>query len=217
MIQQDYILRLIEMIAALIARILFHKDAKALILARQTLIEGCSSILGLDYLIVRRLSTEALLDLLSTEGIPNPGKCLVVAEVMNQDAGLLDEESRPAEANVLRVRSVTFYLEALHALKDDQQSKYVAKIESVLAKLNDHCIPSSLLRKVLRFFERTGSFAKGEDFLFKAVHAGARGSIEEGVAFYEALLKKDDHALSLGNLPRQEVEEGLQELKAADK
>jgi len=44
------------------------------------------------------------------------------------------------------------------------------------------------------------------------IESGQENSLEEGIAFYRRLAAKSDDELSRGALPREELEEGLQEL-----
>lgn len=67
---------------------------------------------------------------------------------------------------------------------------------------------------ILAFAEKAGKFSVGEDSLFKVLRLVGPDPrvIERGIAFYEELKKLDDAALEAGNLPREEVEESLQQL-----
>lgn len=68
----------------------------------------------------------------------------------------------------------------------------------------------------LNYAEALGSFAKGEDALFRVLKLVGPNPrvIERGMAYFKGLLDKDDAALEAGDLPRDEVEESLGRLEA---
>jgi len=69
-----------------------------------------------------------------------------------------------------------------------------------------------LLEKVFRYYERMGRYDRAEDVLYEILEVKPEFS-NEGVQFYERLLKRSDEELVKGNLPRDEVLEGMQEMK----
>lgn len=68
---------------------------------------------------------------------------------------------------------------------------------------------------LISFHEQMGSFADAEDALWKALDvAGDHEDIlRRGLAFYENCRKHADSKLEAGNLPREEVEDGLIDLQ----
>ncbi|MCC6625318.1 MAG: hypothetical protein IT385_28985 [Deltaproteobacteria bacterium] len=66
------------------------------------------------------------------------------------------------------------------------------------------------------FAETLGEFARAEDALFKVLRLVGPDArvVERGMKLYQALLEKDDAALSAGNLPRDEVDESYRQLQA---
>lgn len=68
---------------------------------------------------------------------------------------------------------------------------------------------------LISFHEQMGSFADAEDALWKALDvAGDHEDIlRRGLAFYENCRKHADSKLEAGNLPREEVEDGLADLQ----
>lgn len=68
---------------------------------------------------------------------------------------------------------------------------------------------------LISYNEKLGRFADGEDCLWKALDVAGNDPriLQRGVAFYETCRKQADPRLEKGNLPRNEVEDGYQELK----
>ncbi len=68
---------------------------------------------------------------------------------------------------------------------------------------------------LISYNEKLGEFADAEDCLWKAIEvAGNEPQIlRRGLVFYETLRKQTDARLEAGNLPRDEVDEGYEEIK----
>ncbi|MBA2663246.1 MAG: tetratricopeptide repeat protein [Bradymonadaceae bacterium] len=69
---------------------------------------------------------------------------------------------------------------------------------------------------LISYHERLGQFAEAEDGLWKALEVAGNDAqiMRRGLAFYEACRKQADVRLEAGNLPREEVDEGYEEIKA---
>lgn len=69
---------------------------------------------------------------------------------------------------------------------------------------------------LIYFHERTGAYASAEDALFKALEVVGDNEeiLQRGKQFYESCRKQADTRLEEGNLPRDEVEEGYNEILA---
>jgi tetratricopeptide (TPR) repeat protein len=68
---------------------------------------------------------------------------------------------------------------------------------------------------LISFHEQMASYADAEDALWKALDVAGNHEdiLRRGLAFYENCRKQADNRLESGNLPRQEVEDGLADLK----
>jgi hypothetical protein len=68
---------------------------------------------------------------------------------------------------------------------------------------------------LMEHYEQTGQFGKAEDALFAILDGDVdhEVALNFGISFYERLLGKSDAQLADGNLPRNEVEASLQELR----
>ena len=116
------------------------------------------------------------------------------------------------------------YLKALHfflaaALRDHdvKDIDLATPIEDIMHKLEEYELPLKTKSRLFRYYEMIGSYARAEDVLFEMVEAeepAGDEEIEQGIAFYQRLLKKSDADLSAGNMSREEVEEGLAQLRA---
>jgi hypothetical protein len=115
----------------------------------------------------------------------------------------------------------TLRLKALHVLlqtalrsEDAEWPEFVPPID-VLADNLKEALPVQTHGLLMQHFERSGQFAKAEDSFHAALEQfpDSPALRQLGVSFYQRLLAKSDSALEAGNLPRAEVEAGLEQLR----
>ena len=85
--------------------------------------------------------------------------------------------------------------------------------------LADEALPLQTQASLMQHYERTGQFAKAEDMLYGMIEVepGNAGLLDFGISFYERLQGQSDDNLVVGDLPREEVETALEDLKAKRK
>lgn len=88
--------------------------------------------------------------------------------------------------------------------------------EAAHASLGDQVVPIYITSQMnlISFYEKESSFGDAEDCLWKALDVVGNHPqvLERGKFFYESCRKQADGRLEAGNLPRDEVEEGLTEI-----
>ena len=88
--------------------------------------------------------------------------------------------------------------------------------ERAYEKLGQPVLPVYIISQInlISYNEKLGRFADGEDCLWKALDVAGEDPriLERGVVFYETCRKQADPRLEEGNLPREEVEEGYEEI-----
>ena len=218
MIRRDYILRMIEEFMQALARIRALKKDQRLQDAVSLTEEEFKRVSGLDSESLLRLSeTELLAKLIQTEPIH------AVREKMSILTTLLREAGDIAVAEGRAEDSRACYLKGLHLLLDSllrgeafEMPEFVPKVEEFVAALADAELPMQTSALLMEHYERTGQFGKAEDALFAILDAEPKNAaaIEFGVSFYERLQRQNDLRLAEGNLPREELEAGLEDLRA---
>ena len=137
-------------------------------------------------------------------------------------ATLLCEAGEVAAAQHRGDESRTFYLKGLQLLLDtlaqgeiSEYPSFGPKVEAFVCALTDSPLPLTTQALLMQHYERAGEFAKAEDALFAMLDAepDQPGLVEFGLAFYQRLQGKSDAVLRSGNLPRPELEAGMEELR----
>lgn len=161
-------------------------------------------------------SDENLMDMIKTDGTLNADKCIMMAKLLEEEGEIYESQGNYNEAFYLDLKAINLLLEA-YINKDnncDLQS-YFSDIDLIIERISDYKLPISLENKILDYYIKTDKYDKAEDMLYDILEHNNfdEDSIKKGIAFYELLLTKDDESLESSNLPREEINESLQQLK----
>lgn len=105
------------------------------------------------------------------------------------------------------------FIETLIADSKFHQKEYLDKINELVEKIIKYELPNKTQFKLFQYYELIGCFGKAEDILYELIDIKYRGILAEGKSFYERLLNRSDNELLNGNLPRDEVQEGLAQIE----
>jgi hypothetical protein len=216
MIRRDYIVSMIEEMGRALAQIRTLRRSGRAELARQMVDEECAKLAAMGVAGILGLSETALLARVSEGQYAHTVhlRTLAVVALLREAAEIADGEGKEEEARGI-------YLKALHLLmgvlsQEDPAGfpEFVPGVEAILTALQDKPLPVETQAALMRHYEATGQFGKAEDALFSILDAvGADPEvIGFGRAFYERILRRSDASLAGGNLPRDEAEQGLNEL-----
>jgi hypothetical protein len=176
---------------------------------------------GLTTGFINSASEEMLLNLISPLGVLNVEKCLWMAVLLQQEGDIYVELGKSKESYYRYLKSLHLFLEIASHNSDVKDIDITMAIEDILNKLAEYELPLKTKTKIFRYFEKMGSYARAEDVLFEMVEGEEKENepasdeiIEQGIAFYNRLLKKSDADLQAGNLSKDEVEEGLAHLES---
>jgi len=221
MINKDYILRMAERFGRYLAIILrlreYNKQEEALLYIDELFLQTT----GLTTGFINSASEEMLLNLISPLGVLNVEKCLWMAVLLQQEGDIYVELGKSNESYYRYLKALHLFLEVASHNSDVKDIDITMAIEDILNKLAEYELPLKTNNKIFRYFEKMGSYARAEDVLFEMVEGEEKEKepasdeiIEQGIAFYNRLLKKSDTDLKAGNLSREEVEEGLAQLES---
>jgi len=217
MIRRDYILRMIEEFMQLLARISSLKTGQQWNEAFASLDQGLERLLGCSATGLARLTDTELLARL-IKGEPTQAvrdKALIVSTLLKEAGDIAIQQNRLDDGHLFYLKGLLLLLDPVAWDDSLERPDYVPRVASFLGALQDRPLPRETLVRLMRHFERTGELAKAEDCLFALLDAGTSGPelVKFGEAFYERLKNHTDAQLLEGNLPRAELESGLDEFR----
>lgn len=217
MIRRDYILRMIEELRRMLEVVIALKAERRWAQVTGTVDEQFQRLLGLTGVEAIRLTeTELLARLLQGEASAFMREKTLFLVTLCKEAGeAADAQGRAEEGRA-------FHLKGLHLLLATSQEEepldapdFVPRLDALVAALPADSLPLPTRLLLMHHYERIGAFAKAEDALFALLDAEPNhgGLLDLGIAFYERLRRKTAAELAAGNLPVEEVEAGLAELR----
>lgn len=221
MIRRDYILRMIEECIRALARISSLKQDQRWNEASEELDVEFKKLIGDGARAVAQLSEAELLARLMQDGPTHAlrDKTLILTTLLKEAGDVAAAAARMQDSRECYLKALHLLLEALRRGEVVEGPEFVPKVELLRELLAAAPLPARTHALLMQHYERTGEFAKAEDALFAMLDAESDNDaiVEFGIAFYQRLLAQSDSALNQANLPRAEVEEGLNELQGRRK
>lgn len=220
MFRRDYVLKMIEEFAEALARIRALKKARDLGQAWLLTEEEFKRITGIDSEALLKLSeTELLARLIETE--PSHAvreKTFFLTTLLKEAGDIAAAEGRAEESRECYLKGLHLLLDSLARGDAFEQPEFVPKVDLFVEALDGE-VPAQTSALLMQHYETTGQFGKAEDAFFAILDEDLNNemALNFGIAFYERLLGRKDTQLEDGNLPRAEVESGLEELRARKK
>lgn len=220
MFQKDWLLRQLEMLAALSARILALRrsgDNKA---AQALIDETYRELFHLEPGLLTLMPPEFLIDKVRSGNRIDGHRALVLAALLREHAGTGEANDLPLSEDsaqqALLQRSLAVFLACAEDGTLPPEHERIYDLRQTLDAVDYESLAPELKYRLFHFFEDAGQYAEAENVLFDLIESSAapQALIAEGIAFYEWLLEQDDADLAAGNLPRDEVDESLARLRA---
>lgn len=212
MITRDYVMRMINMMVAMLLRLVGFKNEKEYPKAILDIQTTGKTIFGMDWDLVKGFSVPQLMQLFGSDLSVAVPKVYVLAVLLKEEAGIRALMSPDSEPQDLFEKSLHLLLETYLQFNEPVEERHREFIDDVLDRIRRRPLPVDLLEQIFRYEELVGRFANAEDALFRIVEVRPE-FVDEGVRFYERLLKRPQEELAAGGLPRMEVLEGLSDLK----
>ncbi len=213
MLKNDYIMQIINQFTEFLTQVLFRIKSGETEKTHQDIQTAAERFLGLKLDLILSLSNKELINMLSVNGEINVEKSYMAAQLLICEANIRDANNGSGSIEIY-IRSLDLFLKSFGQMYEMLKIEAVPTINQILLVLRNQDLPIDIYRLLIPFYEHQGQYSKAEDCLFELVDNGFEEALQIGQSFYSRLLEKTDQELEHGNLPRSEVNEGLQELKA---
>ena len=212
MIERDYIMRMINQLTRALARILMLKKEHQYAEALKEINTSGRTLLGVDLGMMHMFSDTQLLQLFGKDDTLEIPKCYILGLLLKEDAELLHLQGNEEQSLTTAMKSLSLLTETYIRHAEPVEPGHIGHVDSVIEYLAGAGLPVELREKVFRFYAATGRYDKAEDCLFDLLELSP-SLRQEGIQFYTLLLEKADEELERGNLPRDEVVQGLADLQ----
>ena len=179
--------------------------------AKERVNKELKSLVGIDIGTVDVFSFNSLDGLISKEMQYNAEKFIAFACLMNLQGKLSNDENSKIQ---YYEKSLEGFYKA-YTEDDETNSKYLDEAVESAGELINYELSLDLNKKIFKIYELANKLDKAEDTLFYMLRkTNDDGSmILEGMRFYNRLKEKELDELVLGNLPIEEIEDGISELE----
>lgn len=213
MLQRDYFMKMTQKLAAVLTKILLHKETKNYEDAEKEIETAAKTIVGLDLKLISVLSAEDVITLMKSSDV-YAGRCLVSAELLKEYADILSEKDKSEESINIYKKSLYLYVEAILTKELPAPEEYYPRINFFIINLSPLGFTSEFKLKLIEYFEISGQFSKAEDMIFDIADENVEGFDKKALSFYNRLQSKSDDELIKGNLSREEIRESLEEIQS---
>ncbi|MDR3602043.1 MAG: DUF6483 family protein [Desulfosporosinus sp.] len=217
--EKDYFMKMVKEFATAIGKIIGLKSENKIEESQGVLSETLKYFTGLDKEVVEALPYEILIHKVSGSRQLNLEKCLMLGELLTQQADIYEIKLEKPRARSLYLKSLNILINGL--LDDDTSvsEQNQEKVNELIEKTGLFNLPDESKLLLFQYYELTKNYAKAEDVLFNLIETveAKNDILAKGISFYERLINKDQAELEEGNLPIVEVLEGLANLKGYKK
>ena len=209
MIQKDHIMRIVQQMTQALAQVLFRKNSGQYQEALGEIQNAGQLFLGLDLNAVEAIGYEDLQRALRVKKAQDVEHVSLVAELLRHQGDCFDFEAAPEAARYSYTLALDLYLDLGTTDQRLQLADLATRIDLLLGHLDPFSLDADTQLKLFRYLDTAGRYAAAEDLLFRLADEHPTVQLyDEGIAFFDRLLKKSYRYLKAGNLPYEEVKEG---------
>lgn len=209
MFVNDYIKRMVKLCARAIGKINGLKNDGRFSDARIELDETYKKLSGLDSTLINNISFNDLLRMLRSEGSIKVEKCIAIAELLKVDGDLYNEQHDNDSAIDRYERSLNMFIES-YFYDAKVMNEYSTKIDTLINILSEYKLSYDTYNRIIKYYEAEGLYSRCDDLIFDIIDIMPKKEyLNDFCSFYKNLMEKSDDELVKGNLPREEVNESL--------
>lgn len=161
--------------------------------------------------LIRSLSDEDLVRMMTTNGLLEADHLGAIAILVRQEAELHAELGREDESFVLSIKALHLFLRLSLADTETVIVNPNEQIAELLEELLPYELPVHTKKLLSTWHEAEGRYDQVENMMHELLDDRVL-SAADATDIYRRLLLQDDERLVAGGLPRAEIEQGLREL-----
>lgn len=211
MFQRDYFMRMIEQMTEAVGQIMNLRQGRKHEEALLFIDELLDKRFRLSSKLIRSLSDEDLMKVMTTNGILEADHLQAIAILMKEEAELYSELGRKDESFFAYVKSLHLFLRLSLVDAEPTIVEPSGQIKVLLERLSPYELPASAKRLLMEWHETEGHYDLAENVMYELLDDNALKP-SEAVEIYRRMLLQNNERLEAGGLPREEIEQGLKAL-----
>ncbi len=154
MIRRDYMMRLIEQFSEALSKLLKLKESKnygdALSLIGQTYEE----LLGFDSLFISSFGTDDLISIISTDGVPDVNKCIIIATLLKEEGEVFEAQNQIDISNMRYLKSLDIFLRGLLSEGEIEIDTSSYDLEKIVDKIGKGNLTHEIKDRLSKYYEK---------------------------------------------------------------
>lgn len=212
MFERDYIKRLIQQFAQVIEKIILYKKQQDWQQIQMVIDVSAKQLLGLNPDLIESMDSKSLSSMFQISDDMDHEKCFILGSLLQEQA-IVYQNTNTDENMVYKtfLKSFDLFVVAL----ENEELRNVQNIHAVhecCNSLQQFRLEKSSLVKMFNFYNSLSNFAEAENIILLLLKDDTKASKKLAREFYTDLLQLNNSDLNKGNLPREEIIEGLHKL-----
>jgi hypothetical protein len=212
MIQKDYIMRMIEQMGKILAKVLLNKEEGRQEEAIKEIDNSFGALFGIDLKLLITLPNKNIAELfgISNDKSTRSVKCLIAAKLFYNKLQLRNDISTEEYQEIIH-KALGLYLRGMLNIgyTEINLTEYIEDIRSIVKNLNGN-LSTEEMSLLFGFYKQLKEYNKAEDYLFHLKDANYPNIKQIGLAFLRELEKNDVNELAQAGLTSAEVKESIQ-------
>ena len=182
--------------------------------AKERVNKELKALVGIDIGSVDVFSFNSLVGIISKDMQYNAEKYIAFGCLMKLQGQISNKENNENLKIQYYEKSIEGFYKA-YTEDDEINYKYLDDAVEVAGELSNYDFLLDMDKKIFKLYELADKLDKAEDTLFYMLRKtnNDESMILEGMRFYNRLKEREPDELILGNLPIEEVEDGISELE----
>lgn len=188
MFRRDYIVRMIEDMTAMVAKVMTLKQDKKTTEALWEVDELLMRHFRINSRLLNSLSVEDIIDMFRLGGVLESDKLQGVARLLKEEGGIYAAKGDQDQALFREMRSLHLFLYAdLHGA-DRELLNMTGDIKELLEEVEPYRLPAKTERSLMAYQESLGHYAKAENSLYRLWEQGEDVAAEGRELYGRSLL-----------------------------
>ncbi|MGL4109838.1 DUF6483 family protein [Clostridium sp. LP20] len=185
--------------------------------ACQAINKEFKGLVGLDLDTISSLSFDSIKAIISRDNQYNAEKYIALGELLNLQGIVYSSQKDEMNKVIHFGKALQAFVQAYEE-DDSIDKKYLDDAEKMIEDLRQYELTLEDDKRIFTIYELLNQFDRAEDMLFYMlkINNNSKEIIKAGLDFYNRLKEKPEELLEKGNLPLEEIEDSILQLKALE-